>query len=150
MPPLASEFRASLIRLEFHIRNEGFDEFFFLLFFSFIYLFILLWTMSFIIHAKSLISFKISIFFLWTCMILVSNQGCQFCFYRCFVFSIEMECFSFGVFRRAVSGLYCLYIYIYSTNIVQIQDKLIINYAIQTQCQTNIISNFKIFLNSQD
>jgi len=39
MPPLASEFRASLIRLEFHIRNEGFDEFFFLLFFSFIYLF---------------------------------------------------------------------------------------------------------------
>jgi len=45
-----------------------------------------------------------------------------------------MEYFSFGVFRR----------------IIQIQDKLIINYAIQTQCQTNIISKFKIFLNSQD
>jgi len=41
-----------------------------------------------------------------------------------------------------------IYIYIYSTNIIQ--DKLIINYAIQTQCQTNIISKFKIFLNSQD
>jgi len=41
------------------------------------------------------------------------NQGCQFCFGRCFVFSIGMECFSFEVFRRAVSGLYCLYIYIY-------------------------------------
>jgi len=43
-----------------------------------------------------------------------------------------------------------IYIYIYSTNIIQIQDKLIINYAIQTQCQTNIISKFKIFINSQD
>jgi hypothetical protein len=43
-----------------------------------------------------------------------------------------------------------IYIYIYSTNIIQFQDKLIINYAIQTQCQTNIISIFKIFLNSQD
>ena len=43
-----------------------------------------------------------------------------------------------------------IYIYIHSTNIIQIQDKLIINYAIQIQCQTNIISNFKIFLNSQD
>jgi hypothetical protein len=43
-----------------------------------------------------------------------------------------------------------LFIYIYSTNIIQIQDKLIINYAIQTQYQTNIISKFKIFLNSQD
>ena len=41
-----------------------------------------------------------------------------------------------------------IYIYINSTNIIQIQDKLIINYAIQTQCQTNIISKFKI--NSQD
>jgi hypothetical protein len=61
-----------------------------------------------------------------------------------------MECFSFGVFRRAISGLYCSYIYIYSTNIIQIQDKLIINYAMQTQCQTNIILKFKIFLNSQD
>jgi hypothetical protein len=51
-------------------------------------------------------------------------------------FLIEMECFSFEMFRRAVSGLYCSYIYIYiyiynSTNIIQIQDKLIINYAIQ-------------------
>jgi len=43
-----------------------------------------------------------------------------------------------------------IYIYIYSTNIIQIQDKLIINYTIQTQCQTNIILKFKIFLNSQD
>jgi hypothetical protein len=43
-----------------------------------------------------------------------------------------------------------IYIYINSTNIIQIQDKLIINYAIQTQCQTNKISKFKIFLNSQD
>jgi hypothetical protein len=44
-----------------------------------------------------------------------------------------------------------IYIYIYnSTNIIQIQDKLIINYVIQTQCQTNIILKFKIFLNSQD
>ena len=43
-----------------------------------------------------------------------------------------------------------IYIYIYSTKIIQIQDKLIINYAIQTQCQTNIILKFKIFLNSQD
>ena len=44
-----------------------------------------------------------------------------------------------------------IYIYIYnSTNIIQIQDKLIINYAIQTQYQINIILNFKIFLNSQD
>jgi hypothetical protein len=41
------------------------------------------------------------------------KQGCQFRFGRCFVFSIGMECFSFGVFRRAVSGLYCSYIYIY-------------------------------------
>jgi hypothetical protein len=39
------------------------------------------------------------------------NQGCQSHFGRCFVFSIGMECFSFGVFRRAVSGLYCSYIY---------------------------------------
>jgi len=78
------------------------------------------------------------------------GQGCQFRFGRCFVFSIGMECFSFGVFQRAVSGLYCSCVYIYSTNIIQIQDKLIINYAIQTQCQTNIILNFKIFLNSQD
>jgi hypothetical protein len=40
------------------------------------------------------------------------------------------------VFRRAVSELYCsyIYIYIYATNIIQIQDKLIINYAIQIQC----------------
>ena len=57
-----------------------------------------------------------------------------------FYFLIGMECFNFEVFR----------LYIYSTNIIQIQDKLIINYAIQTQCQTNIILKFKIFLNSQD
>jgi hypothetical protein len=43
-----------------------------------------------------------------------------------------------------------VHIYIYSKNIIQIQDKLIINYAIQTQCQTNIILKFKIFINSQD
>jgi hypothetical protein len=36
------------------------------------------------------------------------------------------------------------------TNIIQIQDKLIINYTIQTQYQVNIILKFKIFLNSQD
>jgi hypothetical protein len=59
---------------------------------------------------------------------------------------IGMECFSFGVFRRAVSGLY--YSYIYLTNIIQIQDKFIINYAIQTQYQRNINLKFKIFLNS--
>jgi hypothetical protein len=34
--------------------------------------------------------------------------------------------------------------------IIQIQDKLIINYTIQTQYQTNIILKFKIFLNNQD
>jgi hypothetical protein len=82
------------------------------------------------------------------------DQGCQFCFGRCFIFSIGIESFSFRVFRRAISGLYYsyiyIYIYIYSTNIIQIQDKLIINYSIQTQYQTNIISKFKIFLNSQD
>jgi hypothetical protein len=50
-------------------------------------------------------------------------------------FLIEMKCFNFRVFRRTVSGLYCLYIYIYSTNIIQIQDKLIINYTIQTKYQ---------------
>jgi hypothetical protein len=62
-----------------------------------------------------------------------------------------MKRFSFEVFQRAVFGLYCLYIYIYnSTNIIQIQDKLIINYTIQTQCQINIILKFKIFLNIQD
>jgi len=43
---------------------------------------------------------------------------------------------------------YTVYIYIYSTNIIQIQDKLIINYAIQIQCYINL--KFKIFLNSQD
>ena len=73
------------------------------------------------------------------------NQGYQFRFVKCFVFSIGMECFSFGVSFRG-----CTSIYINSINIIQIQDKLIINYAIQTQCQTNIISKFKIFLNSQD
>ena len=72
------------------------------------------------------------------------SQGCQFRFGRCFIFSIGMKCFSFGVFRRAVSELYCshththththTHIYIYATNIIQIQHKLIINYAIQIQC----------------
>jgi hypothetical protein len=52
-------------------------------------------------------------------------------------------------FRDYTVHIY-IYIYIYSTSIIQIQDKLIINYAIQTQCQTNIILKFKIFLNSQD
>jgi hypothetical protein len=52
-------------------------------------------------------------------------------------------------FRGCTVYIY-IYIYIYSTNIIQIQDKLIINYAIQTQCQTNIISKFKTFLNNQD
>ena len=83
----------------------------------------------------------------WNCgEIMYIYQGCQFCFDRCFVFSIGMECFSFEVFRGCTVHIY-IYIYI---NIIQIQDKLIINYAIQTQCQTNIILNFKIFLNSQD
>jgi hypothetical protein len=36
------------------------------------------------------------------------------------------------------------------TNIIPIQNKLTLNYAIQTQCQTNIILIFKTFLNSQD
>jgi len=53
-------------------------------------------------------------------------------------------------FRGYTVNIY-IYIYIYIFNkIIQIQDKLIINYAIQTLCQTNIISIFKIFLNSQD
>jgi hypothetical protein len=63
------------------------------------------------------------------------NKGCQFHFNKCFIFSIGIECFDFRAFRHAVSGLFCSYIYIYihnSTNIIQIQDKLIINYAIQT------------------
>jgi len=51
-------------------------------------------------------------------------------------------------FRGCTVHIY-IYIYIYnSTNTIQIQDKLIINYAIQTQCETNIILKFKIFLNS--
>jgi hypothetical protein len=58
------------------------------------------------------------------------------------------ECF--GVLFRGLTVHIYIFIYIYSTNIIQIQDKLIINYAIQTQCQTNIISKFKIFLNNQD
>jgi hypothetical protein len=61
-----------------------------------------------------------------------------------------MKCFSFGVFRLTVSGLYCsyininiyIYIYINLTNIIQIQDKLIINYVIQTQMPNKY--NFKI------
>jgi hypothetical protein len=53
-------------------------------------------------------------------------------------------------FRSCTVYMSCI-VYIYnSTNIIQIQDKLIINYAKQTQCQTNIISKFKILLNSQD
>ena len=96
-------------------------------------------------------------FFVWTTSTRVPNtiylyQGCQFRFGRCFVFSIGMKCFSFEVFQRIVLELYCshTHTYIYSINIIQIQDKLVINYAIQTHCQTNIISKFKIFLNSQD
>jgi hypothetical protein len=78
-------------------------------------------------------------------------QGCQFRFGRCFVFSIGMKCFSFEMFRYTFRDCTVhIYIYIYSINIIQIQDKLIINYVIQTQCQTNIILKFKIFLNSQD
>ena len=62
-----------------------------------------------------------------------------------------MKCFNFRVFDVPFwSCTVHIYIYIYSTNIIQIQDKLIINYAIQTQYQTNIILKFKIFLNSQD
>jgi len=52
------------------------------------------------------------------------------------------ECF--GVPFRGCT----VHIYIYSINIIQIQDKLIINYTIQTQCQINKILKFKIFLNS--
>ena len=59
-----------------------------------------------------------------------------------------LDCF--GVLFRGCTVHIYIYIYIYSTKIIQIQDKLIINYAIQTQCQTNIILKFKIFLNSQD
>jgi hypothetical protein len=47
----------------------------------------------------------------------------------------------FGVlFRGCTVNIYVyMYMYIYnSINIIQIQDKLIINYAIQTQCETNI------------
>jgi hypothetical protein len=51
------------------------------------------------------------------------EQGCQFCFGRCFVFSIGMECFSFGVFRRAVSKLYCSYTYIYIYIYIYIVNK---------------------------
>jgi len=62
-----------------------------------------------------------------------------------------MEYFGFEAFWHAVSELYCLCVCVCnSTNVIQIQDKLIINYALQTQCQTNIILKFKIFLNSQD
>jgi len=58
---------------------------------------------------------------------------------------------SVWVCRFGVVLLIYIYIYIYIFNkIIQIQDKLIINYAIQTLCQINIISKFKIFLNSQD
>ena len=51
------------------------------------------------------------------------------------------ECFGV-LFRGCTINIYVyiyIYIYIYnSINIIQIQDKLIINYAIQTQCETNI------------
>jgi len=52
----------------------------------------------------------------------------------------------------SVSGCHFkIILFIYnSINIIQIQDKLNINYALQTQCQINIILKFKIFLNSQD
>jgi hypothetical protein len=67
-----------------------------------------------------------------------ANKGCQYRFGRCFVFSIGTECFGFGAFRRAVSGLYCSSIYIY------IQDKLIINYALQSTNTMSSKHNFKI------
>jgi hypothetical protein len=65
-----------------------------------------------------------------------ANQGCQYRFGRCFVFSIGTECFDFVTFRRAVSGLYCSSIYI--------QDKLIINYALQSTNTMSSKHNFKI------
>ena len=68
-------------------------------------------------------------------------------------FQLEWNISVSEYFGMPFRGLLFIYIYIYiynSTNIIQIQDKLIINYAIQTQCQTNIILKFKIFLNSQD
>jgi len=40
------------------------------------------------------------------------KQGYQFHFDMCFVFSIEIKCFSFEMFRRVVSGC-TIYIYIY-------------------------------------
>jgi hypothetical protein len=82
-------------------------------------------------------------------------QSCQFRSVGILFFQLEcnvsvLECFRVP-FRGCTVHIYIyIYIYIYSTNIIQIQDKLIINYAIQTQCQTNIILKFKIFLNSQD
>jgi len=60
-------------------------------------------------------------------------------------FGVPFLCFTFHIYIYIY-----IYIYINSINIIQIQDKLIINYAIQTHYQTNIISKFKIFLNSQD
>ena len=60
-----------------------------------------------------------------------------------FIFLIKIKCFNFKMFWCVVSRV-VLFIYIY----IQIQDKLIINYGIQTQYQTNIISKFKIFINS--
>jgi hypothetical protein len=57
-----------------------------------------------------------------------------------------LKCFSVSFWNCTVHT----HTHIYSINIIQIQDKLVINYAIQTHCQTNIISKFKIFLNSQD
>ena len=86
----------------------------------------------FYVHERCLVSWRFSIYF---------------------VFLIEINYFSFKTILMCRFCLYIyiyIYIYIYSTNIIQIQDKLIINYAIQTQCQTYIISKFKIFSNSQD
>ena len=80
------------------------------------------------------------------------KQGCQFCFGRCFVFSIGTECF--GVLFRGFSKRFgvpfrgftvYIYIYIYnSTNQIQIQNKLIINYALQNTNTMSSKHNFKI------
>jgi len=60
------------------------------------------------------------------------------------------EMFQFRTVSVCRFGVVLSLTHTYSTNIIQIQDKLIIKYTIQTQCQTNIILKFKIFLNSQD
>ena len=61
------------------------------------------------------------------------------------VFTIEIEYFDFKVFWHAISRLYSSHTYI-----IQQAYKLIINYTIQIQYQTNIILKFKIFLNNQN